>query len=146
MPKTQGAPRARRSAYWLIARDGPKCLEVLTIEDHRGGKSLPVFSFEDEARLYLRLEEPGPGWRAEEVTREELFSVLVGPCAGVGQVALDPLPGVFGREAAYLLSLGRMDFMRTLARERESPVASSRAPLAASAWPDLTLVYGGKAG
>jgi hypothetical protein len=65
---------------------------VFTIEYAEGEETLPGFSFEDEAFLFLRLEE--------------LICVLLRVRAGAGRMALDPLPGVPGRETACLVSLG----------------------------------------
>jgi len=57
-------------------------------------QALLVFSFEEEARLFLWLENPGTDWRARETTVGEFIRMLLGPCAGVGFVALDPLPQI----------------------------------------------------
>src|SRR3712207_6817098 len=55
---------------------------------------LPVFSFGEEAELFLLCAKPGSGWRVRESRCGELASVLCGPCKGVRVVALDPLcPG-----------------------------------------------------
>ena len=53
---------------------------------------LPVFSFEEEANLFLRLGSYEGHWRARERCAVDLVSVLRGPCADVKSVALDPLP------------------------------------------------------
>ncbi len=80
-------------------------------------EALPVFSFEEEAEMFLRLEALEEGWWTRETTAGELISLLYGPCAGVRRIALDPLPAVCGGEAMLdLVSLERKDFAQTLTR------------------------------
>lgn len=111
--------RAARRPLWLIAKHENGRTEVFTIHPGSDGKTLPIFSHEEEAEMFLWLGSPGAGWRARETTAGELVSLLCGPCADVGKVALDPLP-LFGDEAmAGLVSLPREDFMRNLIDERE---------------------------
>ena len=47
------AGRAQGLAYWLIARNGHGRIEVLTLD---GKKTLPVFSYEGEAEMFLQLK------------------------------------------------------------------------------------------
>lgn len=93
--------------YWLIARHDHRQMEVLTI-DGDSREALPVFSFEEEAREYLKSVE-GKGWSARRTGVGELISVLCGPCAGVKRVALDP-----SEELADLVSVSRREFMDLL--------------------------------
>ena len=110
-----GSPTRTR---WLIARDRDAELEVFAVE-RDGGRILPVFSFEEEAELFLRLEAVGDGWRTRETSSGELVSVLCGPCAKVKKVALDPLPPAVGAEEWIdLLCLDREAFARTLLGEK----------------------------
>lgn len=75
---------------------------------------MPVFSFEEEAELFLRLSVSSTGWRVTQTTAGDLTSVLHGPCADVEKVALDP-PAEFVDEALLgLLTLSRKDLVRTL--------------------------------
>jgi hypothetical protein len=78
--------------FWLIANYQSGGTEVLRINLASGEEVLPVFSFEDEAGIFLELGA-SDGWRVRETAAGELTSVLLGPCAGVRRVALDPLPG-----------------------------------------------------
>lgn len=87
----QTAQRAPHPAYWLVAKNAYGWIEVLTL-DPNGEEMLPVFGHEEEAEMFLRLGDVGDGWRARESSVGELVSVLYGPCAGVKEVALDPLP------------------------------------------------------
>jgi hypothetical protein len=81
---------------------------VLTIECG-SEEVLPVFSFREEAVAFLGLGGYGGEWRVKESHAGELVSVLMGLCAGVGRVALDPLPKTVG-----FVSLDREDFVRHL--------------------------------
>lgn len=121
-------PRTRRLAYWLIVRSGTgqaRAFAALTIEDTDGEETLPVFGFQDEALLYLRLGRLGPGWRARETTAGELGALLLHPRAGVKRVALDPLPGFLGRRPAGLESFAREDFVPTIVDGRGSGAAAT---------------------
>ena len=79
-----------------------------------GGETLPVFSFGEEAEMFLRLGTPEAGWEAGQFTTGGLNSMLRGPLAGVRRVTLDPLPEVYGRELVCLVSVDRRDFVRVL--------------------------------
>src|SRR5215213_8728805 len=113
-PATEdGARRGPYSTFWLLARQENGCMEVYTLGP--GGEALPVFSFKEEAEMFLRLEALGEGWRTRKTTSGELVSMLYGLCGGVRRVALDPLPAVCGGEAMLgLVSLEREIFARTL--------------------------------
>jgi hypothetical protein len=77
-----------------------------------GRKVLPVFSFEAEAEMFLRLGKTETGWRARETTADELTSLLYGPCSGVSRVALNPLPAVDGVTIFDLAGWSRENFLR----------------------------------
>jgi hypothetical protein len=99
---------------WMVARDGEGRLEPLCV---RAGlwKVLPVFSFEEEAEMFLHLggyEESG--WRARESCAGELVSVLLGPCIDVKGVALDPLPEMLEDGTIELVEVGRRRFVGQL--------------------------------
>jgi hypothetical protein len=59
------AGRQPGSTYWLIAKDQSGRAEMLTIECG-GERALPVFSFEEEAELFLGLGGVGGGWWVRE--------------------------------------------------------------------------------
>jgi hypothetical protein len=69
-------------SYWLIAKNENGRIEVLTALLADGEEALPIFSYEQEAELFLNSREAGSGWRVRESTAGELISVLCGPCAG----------------------------------------------------------------
>ena len=98
--------------FWLIAEQRCNELEVFTI----GTNVLPVFSFREEAEMFLGLGHAAVGWQVRETTCGELVSVLYGPCKGVEQVALDPVPGI-----VESVSLSREHFMRVILSESTPP-------------------------
>lgn len=109
---TPAPPRALHPAYWLIAKSEAGRIEVLTFD---GEGTLPVFSHEEEAEQFLWAGHAGgEGWRIRESTTGELISVLCGPCAGVKEVALDPLPEMVARRAVRLVSLDRERFIEEI--------------------------------
>lgn len=117
-----------RRPLWLIAKNEDSRLEVLTVCPDYGEETLPVFSFEEEAELFLRVSASSTGWRVTQTTAGNLISVLHGPCAEVKKVALDP-PAEFVDEALLgLLTLSRKDLMRTLmgGRRRARGAATRR--------------------
>jgi hypothetical protein len=98
-----------RSSWWLVARNDDGPLEVFTLD---GGDTLPVFSGEGEAGLFLWLrEECEHGWEVHESSADELVFVLSGPCSRAGLVALDPSIEVFDGRAAGSLGLSCEDFL-----------------------------------
>ena len=99
---------------WLIARCECSQMKVLTINLCGDKEALPVFSFKEEAEMFLRFAEVDKGWLVRETTTGELISVLYGPCAGVERVALDPPPEIFPEAMTYLVSLRRERFVRVL--------------------------------
>lgn len=86
------------TVYWLIERPGDGKPEAFTVGVGAEADTLPVFSFPDEAEIFLRFGgfEAG-GWRAAESTAGEIVSRLATyRRAGVNFVALDPLPEMVG--------------------------------------------------
>lgn len=106
----------RRMPFWLIARDGASRWEPLTTRLADGRRALCVFSFEEEARLFLRLGTKD-GWRVWAIGIGELVSVLSGPCGEVELVALDPLPQREAGAVNRLLCVDRERFVGFLLRK-----------------------------
>ena len=101
-------------ARWLIVKDGPCRLSFLCV-DGTGGRVLPVFSFEEEAEMFLYLGGfSADGWRARATSAGELVSVLYGPCTDVRSVALDPLPGMLEEGTVGLVTLIRRRFVQAV--------------------------------
>jgi hypothetical protein len=103
--------RTARLSYWLIARHKSGQLDVLTFNLSGNEKVLPIFSHREEAAEFLRFGMWRTGWRARETTAEKLTSVLLGPCAGVGRVALDPWPEIDTEMMIAVVGIGRENFM-----------------------------------
>src|SRR5918994_4027475 len=129
------APRVPRRAgtqrYWVIARDakdGFGQLELLTVDLDGTGEALPVFSFEEEAEMFLWLQRTEEGHEVRETTPGQLVSILYGPCADVGRVMLDPLPEIGLSMQISLLGMDRHDFVESVmgARSLDTPYKPSR--------------------
>jgi hypothetical protein len=105
--------KAARRSFWLIATRARGRMEVLTI-DVGGERVLPIFSFQEEGELFLHCGALAADWWPRETTTGELVSLLLGLCARVDKVALDPLPGLGGREIVELVSTDRRHFVRHL--------------------------------
>jgi hypothetical protein len=86
---------------------------------------LPVFSFEEEAQMFLRLGgyEGDDGWRARESCAGELVSVLLGPCLDAKGVALDPLPEMLEDGTIGLVEVGRRRFVGQLLQRGWRPAS-----------------------
>jgi hypothetical protein len=117
-----------RRPLWIITCYRNNGVEVLTIgPEGDGGGSLPVFSFEEEAKTFLSLsgdEREGRRLHCRETTAGELVSVLLAPCAYVQQVTLDPLPRSLGGTAMLrLCSVARERFVEELLMCRGREVA-----------------------
>ena len=116
--------KTHRRPFWLIVKYRSGGMEVLRTTLASGEEALPVFSFEDEARMFLELGTSGC-WRVRETTTDELTSVLFGLCPGVDRVVLDPPPGPFAKALMNLVGMGREAFMESyLKSEEASPLAT----------------------
>ena len=90
--------------YWLIpGRPGPDDVFVLDLAGF--GRSLPVFSFREEAELFLTFGGLGDGWRVGEGRVGDLLALFLGACADVESVILDPLPAALGDSTIGLAGL-----------------------------------------
>jgi hypothetical protein len=101
---------------WLIAEQHCNGLEVFTI----GTDVLPVFSFREEAEMFLGLGYAADGWQLRETMCGELVSVLYGPCRRVEHVALDPVP-----DLVALVSLSRKRFISVLLSDLTPPAVET---------------------
>lgn len=109
----RGDRSAARRPYWLIRRPRVGLIEALTVE-FDGIEALPVFSFEEEAELFLSLGVSGEGWEVRRSGAGEIISLLHGPCSTVHGVALDPVPECLGGSLLELLTIGREDFENSI--------------------------------
>jgi hypothetical protein len=120
--------RAGTQRYWVIAKDGFGKPDLLTVDLDGAGEALPIFSFEEEAEMFLWLQTTEDGREVREITPGQLVSILYGPCAHVGRVMLDPLPEIGARVQISLLGMDRHDFVESVmgARSLETPYKPSR--------------------
>jgi hypothetical protein len=110
-------PSNLATAYWLIENQEAGGTEMLTIGLEGGKEALPVFSFEEEARLFVHLRGLRRDWQIREATGEELISVLFGQHADAEWVALDPIPEIGGEVLVGIVSLRRETFEELLELE-----------------------------
>jgi hypothetical protein len=126
---SRGVPRrAGTQRYWVIAKDGFGQPDLLTVDLDGAGQALPVFSFEEEAEMFLWLQTTEDGREeVRETTPGQLVSILYGPCADVGRVMLDPLPEIGARMQNSLLGMDRNDFAESVmgARSLDTPYKPS---------------------
>ena len=110
---------ATRHPFWLVC-EGPG--RPLTLRLAGVGEALPVFSFEEEAELFLCLAGETDGASVERMRGGELGDLISALPPGVRHVALDP-PGTDGALVG-LVSLGRRDFLRFLHAKIGAPTRS----------------------
>src|SRR5215208_2704980 len=130
-----GVPRrAGTQRYWVIAKDAKNAKDrlgqpdLLTVDLDGTGEALPVFSFEEEAEMFLWLQTTEDGQEVRETTPGQLVSLLYGSCAHGGRVILDPLPEIGARMQISLLGRDRNDFVESVmgARSLDKPYKPSR--------------------
>lgn len=116
----KGDGKPPRGPLWILEGDQNDWPEVFTLDPNSDGGFLPVFSFREEAEAFLHLvvvadegRKAREDWRIRETAPGELVSVLLGPCASVRRVTLDP-PPVFEVEMLSLVSMDRKRFARYL--------------------------------
>jgi hypothetical protein len=105
-----------RRPLWIITSYENNQMDALTI-----GLAFLCLLGDDEKKK--------KGWQSEQTTAGGLVSVLLGPCADVNGVALDPLPLPLGRAMLPLISMSRGPFFQYLWEERRG-VAGELAPSA----------------
>ena len=107
-----------RRPLWIIAsHESNQKQDALTIDPDLDGGFLAIFSFEEEAEAFLCLsgdDEQKKGWHSKQTTSEGLVAILLGPCANVKGVVLDPLPWPLSREMIPLVSMNRDSFLQCL--------------------------------
>ena len=107
-------------SHWLIAKHTTNGTDIFTTKLCGDSKALVVFSFEEEALLFLSVQGLTEGWAVRETAADELVSFLLD--SRPARVALDALPGPLGRKMVRLLSMERERFLSDLLR-RWWPVA-----------------------
>ena len=108
--------------FWIIVGDGVDDggarRQVFTLGADGDPKELPVFSFEEEALLFLGLGGLGRYWRASRIPAPDLVTLLTEPYRGARGVVLDPFPEVGLSGYLGALSFGREEFVDLLASGR----------------------------
>ena len=118
--------RAGTQRYWVIAKDAKDGFgqpDLLTVDLDGSGEALPVFSFEEEAEMFLLLQTTEEGREVRETTPGQLVSILYGSCADIRRVMLDPLPEIGASLQISLLGMDRNKFVESVmgARSLETP-------------------------
>lgn len=112
MLKSRAArPPDLATSYWLIEKHEAGRMEVPTIHLENGGEALPIFSWVEEARMFLDLGvfEEG-GWAIRESTAGRLVSMLEEDLrAEVEFVALDPTPEMATPMFGTMISIVTLD-------------------------------------
>lgn len=124
---TEAQPERRPTTYWLIVERGPDRPVALTVGAFSDEEALAVFSFEEEALLFLSVQGLAEDCAVTEVAADELASVLLSSYPR--WVTLDPLPGPLGGKLVGLLSVERERFLAGLERRTGGdPLRSSVRP------------------
>lgn len=105
--------------YWLIVRRRARVPEIFSIGLGEQ-ECLPVFSFSDEAKMFLELRGMENDWEARKTGFGELLPMLFSSLSGIQRVSLDPLPEVSDDNTMTdLVTISRKCFMdRLLVRSR----------------------------
>jgi len=118
--------------FWVVCPDGFRGPLAVDLPDLGRAGAVALFSFEDEALLYLGLRglNGSDALRARRVSGAGLLSLLCGRWAGYRSVALDPIPELDAGTLLPLTITSRERFVRFLRSvvEREA-VASLPAAL-----------------
>lgn len=103
------------TSQYIIARNERGGLEPLRVWVEAGSEeALPVFSFEELAKEFLRSGDFGGEWYVRESYNGELISLLLGPLADLQWILPNPLPEPFSAEDALLNLLDRGTFVSLL--------------------------------
>ncbi|HEV2093902.1 MAG TPA: hypothetical protein VGR18_12130 [Rubrobacter sp.] len=98
------------SVYWLIC-DGTESSRAFVLDLAGLGPSLPVFSYREEAELFLALGGLDGRWAVREGGTGDFLSLFFGPHTNLKSVVLDPLPAMLREGVAGLVSLSSDRFM-----------------------------------
>ena len=101
----------RRTSYWLLVRDAENGMETLSTGLSNRGRMLPVFSFKEEAEMYLCMRGSRDEWRIREVAASELRSLFDTVLGNIVSVTLDPIPENSFFDSSGLLNITRQDFI-----------------------------------
>jgi hypothetical protein len=116
--------------HWLVIKHLTSRTDVFTTDLCGDPKALVVFSFEEEAEMFLdlRLAASKDRWRVRQTSVGELVSVLYGPCSDTKKVVLDPLPEIGREELTGPLGMHREEFLRFLLGKKDLRTYASCPP------------------
>ena len=114
--------------FWVVCPEGfrgPLAVDLPVL-----GRAVALFSFEEEALLYLSLRgrDAAGGLRARRVSGAGLLALLSGRWAGYRSIALDPIPEL---DAGTLLPLTTTSRERFVSFLRSAQEGRSALPAAA---------------
>jgi hypothetical protein len=95
-------------------KDTENGMEALTTDLSDSGRLLPVFSFKEEAEMYLCMRGSLDEWLIRELAPEKLRSLFDTVLGNIVSVTLDPIPENSFFDASGLLSITRRDFIARL--------------------------------
>ena len=99
--------------YWIVVERSASAPKILGMGLAKR-EYLPVFSFGEEAEMFLKLSGLEDGWEARKTRSGEVLSMLFGNLSSVERVALDPLPEFSADGMTSLVSVSRKRFMDKL--------------------------------
>ncbi len=102
---SSGAGVSAGAVYWLIC-DGTGPPGALVLDLAGLGRTLPVFSFPEEAEMFMRLDGLDGDWEVREGVADDFFPHFFGTRERVESVVLDPLPGAMGDGAQGPVGIG----------------------------------------
>ena len=102
---SSGAGVSAGAVYWLIC-DGTRPPGALVLDLAGLGRTLPVFSFPEEAEMFMRLDGLDGDWEVREGMADDFFPHFFGTRERVESVVLDPLPGAMGDGAQGPVGIG----------------------------------------
>jgi hypothetical protein len=117
----RGSPPCR--VFWVIFAGEHRLTRPLTLGLEGDKEALAVFSYKEEAEMFLRSFGPAQeGWRVRETSAGEVVSLLYGPCYGAKAVALDPLPRMPADGFLGLVALERRRFVGWVTDREQNPM------------------------
>lgn len=93
---------------------GRELAEALTVELYAKERALSIFSYEEEAQMFVATLDESADWCVSEIQDEVLLTLLYRARPPIAYIALDPLPERLAPEAANLVSMDRTSFLRHL--------------------------------
>ncbi|CAN5609524.1 hypothetical protein BH24ACT22_BH24ACT22_12340 [soil metagenome] len=87
-------------------------------------KALPVFSFPEEAELFLHFEVSDGEWQVIETKPDKLLTLISTSHASIKSVALDPLPNMVAGATLALVSVSRRQFAERLTQGARRTLSS----------------------